>query len=162
MTSPPKVFSTTVGLLMPRLTLVITDRRVDSTLRECRQRALAVITTTMEEAKDDERFLLIADDVLQYSSMRRELYCIARDCGAAFLLVHVRCELETCISRDATRVGIAHIGREVSCLRSTALMRNYLLRRQVIERMSSSFESFSVDHIWERHVITIDNNSEET
>lgn len=56
---------------------------------------------------------VIVDDNSYYRSMRREIWCLARDAQARMLFVLVDTPLETCLQRNAARKGAARIPDEV-------------------------------------------------
>lgn len=56
---------------------------------------------------------VIVDDNLYYRSMRREVWCLARDSGAKILFAFLDTPLATCLERNASRSGSARIPDDV-------------------------------------------------
>lgn len=81
--------------------------------------------------------LVMADDNLQYRSMRQQCYGLARAAGAAAVLLHLRCDETTALKRNAVRPA----GQRVPA--------------EVISRMAAQFEvpGGSGADDWERHCL---------
>jgi tRNA uridine 5-carbamoylmethylation protein Kti12 len=57
--------------------------------------------------------LVVVDDVMYYRSMRREVYCIARDAGWAYLQVYFPIDLSVAHERNEQREGLQRLPRHV-------------------------------------------------
>jgi tRNA uridine 5-carbamoylmethylation protein Kti12 len=118
-------------------------------LKDTRSASLALLDSSLSEgACGDEGALsgkitarvIIVDDVMEYGSMRREVYTRARDAKAHYIVVWVRCDLAVALQRDASRVGAAHIGESV------------------IRKIASRFEPMDPKDIWDRNFLEVDSN----
>lgn len=54
-------------------------------------------------SKDESIFVMIVDDIMYLRSMRRQVYTIARDTGAALLTIYVKSSLAQALQRNSTR-----------------------------------------------------------
>jgi predicted kinase len=70
--------------------------------------ALEAVAETIRAGSD-----VIVDDNLYYRSMRREVWCLARDHGAKILFAFLDTPLATCLERNASRSGSARIPDDV-------------------------------------------------
>jgi tRNA uridine 5-carbamoylmethylation protein Kti12 len=118
-------------------------------LKDTRCAALATLDSLLSEGASGDASLIsreiaarviIVDDVMEYGSMRREVYTRARNAMAHYIVVWVRCDLIVALQRDAAREGAAHIGESV------------------IRKIADRFEPMNMKDIWDRNFIEIDAN----
>jgi tRNA uridine 5-carbamoylmethylation protein Kti12 len=84
------------------------------------------------------RQLILVDDNMHLRSMRRRCFRIARDCQAAFMIIHFRASLSMSLARNSERISCNKV-REVS-----------------IQTMASSVEEPNdVEHKWEGPILTL-------
>lgn len=83
--------------------------------------------------------LVLVDDNMQYRSMRRDVYVLARDRRLAYLQLHVACDLAVALARNAERDGLRRVPPAV------------------LERMAGAFEAPQPGrHGWEAATLTVD------
>ena len=56
---------------------------------------------------------MLVDDNMHYRSMRRQCYRLARDCRAAYAVLHVACSLEEALRRNGSRHGASRLSPEL-------------------------------------------------
>ena len=93
-------------------------------LKLARAHALGDINSILEQhsrrSSDDSKLdsssniLVVVDDMMNMSSMRRKIYTLARNYNTNYVIAMINCDLEKSISRDLLRTGLAHIGEEVN------------------------------------------------
>jgi len=85
------------------------------------------------------RQLILLDDNMHLRSMRRRCFRIARDCRAAFMIVHCRASLSMSLERNSLRSS------------------NNKVRDESIRAMASSLEEPNDEaHKWEGPILTLD------
>lgn len=106
---------------------------------ECYQRIHHAAMTSPSQAKH----LIIVDDNMYLRSMRRRCFRIARECGAAFQIIHCRASLELSLRHNAMRSS----GQKVN--------------EESIRHMAISFEEpNSESHKWEGPILIMDSSLE--
>ena len=73
------------------------------------QQALSSVTSSTAGNTDacQRQLLVLFDDNMYYRSMRHAAWRVARDCGAAYVTLHVSCDLELAMERNRGRQGLA-------------------------------------------------------
>ena len=81
------------------------DRWDETTFKSSRITALEKIKDTLEASNNDsvESVKLVVDDLMYLSSMRHEVYRLARDLNIPIAVIWVNTSLETCLRRNSTR-----------------------------------------------------------
>lgn len=88
------------------------------------------------------RRLVILDDNMQFYSMRKEAYNIAREVRCAFVQVHISCPVDLCLERNMIRAA------ELQVMDS------------VIQKMHGAFDAPRPEvHPWEANTIAVDTQS---
>lgn len=76
---------------------------------------VAGMSALEKQLKEQKYRLLIVDDIMFYSSMRRKVYQLARKYGASYSVIHVEVPLAVAMDRNSIRPEATRVKDEVHC-----------------------------------------------